>query len=80
MTKRIFRIVKRENNVPVLGVCERCKAQFAARPESIAQAKDAHADIQTQFIAHTCKRLAGNALRVGSHSASSICTTKIRAE
>jgi hypothetical protein len=63
MTKRTFRIVKRENNVPVLGVCERCKAQFTARPESLAQAKDAHADIQTQFIAHTCKRL-GNALRV----------------
>ena len=29
MAKRKFRIVKRENNIPVLGVCEYCNAEFA---------------------------------------------------
>ena len=55
MTKRKFRIVKRENNIPVLGVCEYCNAQFAVDPDTIGQAKDAHAHIQKQFIAHKCK-------------------------
>jgi hypothetical protein len=55
MAKRKFRIVKRENNIPVLGVCEYCNAQFAADPETVGQAKDGHAHIQKQFIAHKCK-------------------------
>src|ERR1700687_1965348 len=54
--KRKFRIVKRENNIPVLGVCEYCNAEFAADPETIGRARDAHAHIQKQFIAHQCKR------------------------
>jgi hypothetical protein len=66
--KRKFRIVKRENNIPVLGVCERCSAEFAADPETIGRPKDAHAHIQKQFIAHKCNRLDGgkNAVRIVS--------------
>jgi len=54
--KRKFRIVKRENNFPVLGVCEYCNAEFSADPETIGRPQDAHAHIQKQFIAHKCKR------------------------
>jgi hypothetical protein len=66
--KRKFRIVKRENNIPVLGVCERCSAEFATDPETIGRPKDAHAHIQKQFIAHKCNQLdAGkNAVRIVS--------------
>jgi hypothetical protein len=56
-TKRKFRIVKRANNIPVLGVCEYCNAEFAADPKTIGQPKDAHAHIQKQFIAHKCTLL-----------------------
>ena len=61
-----FRIVKRENNIPVLGVCEYCNAEFAADPETIGRPKDAHAHIQKQFIAHKCTRLdaSKNAVRI----------------
>lgn len=55
--KRTFRIAKRENNFPVLGVCEYCCAEFTADPETIGRPQDAHAFIQKQFIAHECKRL-----------------------
>jgi hypothetical protein len=55
--KRKFRIVRRENNIPVLGVCEYCNAEFAADPETIGRPKDAHAYIQKQFVAHKCKRV-----------------------
>jgi len=66
--KRKFRIVKRQNNIPVLGVCECCNAEFAADPETIGRPKDAHAHIQKQFIAHKCKRLdaSKNAVRIVS--------------
>ena len=43
--KRKFRIVKRENNIPVLGVCECCNAEFAVDPETIGRPKDAHVHI-----------------------------------
>jgi hypothetical protein len=52
-----FRIIKRENNIPVLGVCEYCNAEFAADPETIDRPEDAHAHIQKQFIAHKYNRL-----------------------
>ena len=73
MAKRKFRIVKRENNFPVLGVCEYCNAEFAADPETIGRPKDAHAHIQKQFIAHKCKRLnaSQNAVRMVSGGAKS---------
>ena len=66
MAKRKFRIVKRENNIPVLGVCEYCNAEFTADPETICRPKDGHAFIQKQFIAHKCKRLdaSQNAVRI----------------
>jgi hypothetical protein len=52
MPKRKLRIVKQ--TLPVIGVCERCSAQF----------KDA--DIQAQFDAHKCKPVdsSQNALRI----------------
>jgi hypothetical protein len=64
--KRKFRIVKREHNIPVLGLCESCNAEFTADPETIGRPKDAHAHIQQQFIAHKCKRLdaSKNAVRI----------------
>jgi hypothetical protein len=66
--KRKFRIVKRENNIPVLGLCEYCNAEFAADPKTIDQPKDAHAHLQKQFIAHKCKRFdaSKNAVRIVS--------------
>lgn len=57
MAKRKFRIVKRENNIPVLGVCECCDCEFMADPVTIDRPQDAHAFIQKQFVAHKCKRL-----------------------
>jgi hypothetical protein len=64
--KRKFRIVKRENNIPVLGLCERCFAEFAVDPETIGRPKDGHARIQKQFTAHKCNRLdaSKNAVRI----------------
>jgi hypothetical protein len=55
--KRRFKIVRRQNNIPVLGVCEYCNAEFTADPETIGRPQDAHAIVQKQFIAHKCKRL-----------------------
>ena len=71
MAKRKFRIVKRENNIPVLSVCECCNAEFAADPETIGRPKDGHDHIQKQFIAHKCKRLSAsqNAVRIVSGGA-----------
>jgi hypothetical protein len=57
MAKRKFRIVKREHNIPVLGVCECCNREFMADPVIIDRPQDAHAFIQKQFVAHKCKRL-----------------------
>jgi hypothetical protein len=70
MAKRKFRIVKRENNIPVLGVCEFCNAGFMADPATIGRPKDAHAFIQKQFIAHRCKRLIAPACDKGGWGAS----------
>ena len=56
---RRFRIVKRQNNIPVPGVCENCNAEFTADPETVGRPQDAHAIVQKQFIAHKCKRLDG---------------------
>ncbi len=66
MAKRKFRIVKRENNIPVLGVCEHCTAEFTADPATICRPQDGHALIQKQFVAHKCKRsnVGQNALRI----------------
>ena len=52
MAKRNLRIVKRVRNVPVLGVCEYCNAQFSGDPDM----GNAQSAIQEQFNAHKCKR------------------------
>ena len=51
MPKRNLRIVKRVRNVPVLGICEYCNAQFSGDPGR----GNAQSDIQEQFNAHKCK-------------------------
>ena len=51
MPKRKLRIVKRVRNVPVLGICELCSAQFEGNPNM----GNAQSAIQEQFIVHTCK-------------------------
>jgi hypothetical protein len=53
LSKRNLRIVKRVRNVPVLGICEFCNAQFSAEPGG--QTDEAQAIIQQQFNAHKCK-------------------------
>jgi hypothetical protein len=55
MAKRKLRIVRRTNNIPVLGVCEYCNMQFPAHQPVSGQA-EAQASIQQQFNAHKCKR------------------------
>jgi len=50
MAKRNLRIVKRVRNVPVLGICEHCKAQFSGNPNM----GNAQSAIQEQFNAHKC--------------------------
>jgi len=67
MAKRKFRIVKRENNIPVLGVCECCTSDFIADPATIGRPQDAHAFIQKQFVAHKCNGPDAS-LNVGTHS------------
>jgi len=57
MAKRKFRIVKRENNIPVLSVCECCNREFMADPVTTDRPQDGHAFIQKQFVAHKCKGL-----------------------
>jgi hypothetical protein len=51
MAKRNLRIVKRVRNVPVLGICEHCNAQFTGDPNM----GNAQSAIQAQFNAHKCK-------------------------
>ncbi len=53
MPKRNLRIVKRVRNVPVLGICEFCNAQFSGDPGS----GNAESAIRKQFNAHECKSL-----------------------
>jgi hypothetical protein len=53
MPKRKLRIVKRVRNVPVLGICEGCNAQFSGDPNM----GNAQSAIQEQFNSHPCKRL-----------------------
>jgi hypothetical protein len=50
MAKRKLRILKRVRNVPVLGVCESCNAQFYGDPNM----GNAQSAIQSQFNAHKC--------------------------
>jgi hypothetical protein len=52
MAKRNLRIVKRVRNVPVLGICEQCNAQFMGDPSQ----GNAQSAIQGQFNAHKCEK------------------------
>ncbi len=49
MAKRSLRIMKRVSNVPSLGMCESCNAQFSADPRQLGQS-----GVQQQFNAHKC--------------------------
>jgi hypothetical protein len=49
MAKRSLRILKRVSNVPSLGVCESCNAQFSADPRQLGQS-----GVQQQFNLHKC--------------------------
>ena len=62
MAKRNLRIVKKIRNVPVLGICERCNAQFSGDPKM----GNAQSAIQEQFNAHKCEAMESsqNALRI----------------
>jgi hypothetical protein len=51
MPKRQLRFVKRVRNIPVLGICESCNAQFSGDPKM----GNAQSAIQEQFNAHKCK-------------------------
>ena len=53
MPKRNLRIVKRVRNVPVLGICEQCNAQFAGDPNR----GNAQSAIQEQFNSHKCEKV-----------------------
>jgi hypothetical protein len=70
MAKRKFKIMQRESNIAMLGVCEYCNAEFIADPATIGRPQDAHSLIQEQFIAHKCKRLppSQNAVRIVGES------------
>jgi hypothetical protein len=50
MAKRSLRILKRVSNVPSLGICESCNAQFSADPRQLGQP-----GVQHQFNAHKCE-------------------------
>jgi hypothetical protein len=52
MAKRSLRILKRVSNVPSLGVCESCTAQFSADPRQLGQS-----GVQQQFNAHRCEAM-----------------------
>ena len=52
MAKRSLRILKRVSNVPSLGICESCNAQFSADPRQLGQA-----GVQRQFNAHKCEAI-----------------------
>jgi hypothetical protein len=51
MAKRNLRIVRRERNVPVLGTCENCNAQFSGDPRM----GNAQSAIQDAFNRHKCQ-------------------------
>ena len=55
MLKRNLRIARRVRNIPVLGICEFCNAQFHANLHPRSQRAEAQAAIQQQFNVHKCK-------------------------
>ena len=61
MIKRKLKIVRRTNNIPVMGACDVCKMQFQAHYPLSGQSA-AQTAIQQQFNAHKCEP-------AGSHQA-----------
>ena len=55
MPERRLRIVKENNGIPVLGVCEHCTKQFSADPPVIGHFAEAQASIQEKFDVHVCE-------------------------
>ena len=54
MPKRNLRIIRRVKHIPVLAVCDACKAQFVTDPHRQGQMGSAQAAIQQLFNAHKC--------------------------
>jgi hypothetical protein len=54
MIKRKLKIVRRTNNIPVMGACDVCNMQFHAHYPLSGQS-EAQAAIQQQFNAHKCE-------------------------
>jgi hypothetical protein len=54
MIKRKLKIVRRTNNIPILGECDVCKMQFHAH-YPLSGPSEAQAAIQQQFNAHKCE-------------------------
>jgi hypothetical protein len=54
MIKRKLKIVRRTNNIPVMGECSVCQMQFPAHYPLSGQSA-AQAAIQQQFNAHKCE-------------------------
>jgi hypothetical protein len=55
MAKRNLKVVKRIRNIPVLGICELCDAQFHVEPRPHGQPSESQSAMQQQFNAHICK-------------------------
>jgi hypothetical protein len=64
MPKRNLRIVRRGANIPVVGICEYCNAQFSADPTG--RTVEGQPSVQEQVDAHKCKRrdASQNAVRI----------------
>jgi hypothetical protein len=62
--QRKLRVVKRFANLPILGICERCNAQFSVHPDG--QVTEGQPTIENQFDAHKCTPpdTSQNALRI----------------
>jgi hypothetical protein len=54
MIKRKLKIVRRTNNIPVMGACSVCNMQFHAH-YPLSGPSEAQAAIQQQFNAHKCE-------------------------
>jgi hypothetical protein len=68
MIKRKLKIVRRTNNIPVMGACDVCKMQFQAHYPISGQSA-AQAAIQQQFNAHKCERATSNQVAAPAEAA-----------
>jgi hypothetical protein len=68
MIKRKLKIVRRTNNMPVLGECSVCQMQFPAHYPLSGQSA-AQAAIQQRFNAHKCEAVNKEAEPVAAEAA-----------